>query len=295
MRILFIFIDGFGLGDKNKEINPLYHADVPNIIRMLEEYIVVPTDAALGVPGLPQSATGQTTILTGKNAAKALGRHLNGQPTRTLRKLLDEYSIFKVLKEMGLKVTNANVYRHEYLRRMMEPQNPKFRPSASTVACMAAQLPFRTIEDLKAGKGLYHDIVHKILIESGYDIELIKPTLAAERLAALSEAHDFTFFEYFMTDLIGHRQNMKKAEKVLEILDKFLGALDRIINYDETLLIIASDHGNIEDLSVKTHTYHKVPTIAQGKNAQAFASSIHALTDIAPGIINLFKPTDTER
>jgi len=57
----------------------------------------IPTDACLDVPGLPQSATGQTTIFTGQNASKVLSRHLHGQPTITLKKMIIENNLFKEL------------------------------------------------------------------------------------------------------------------------------------------------------------------------------------------------------
>ncbi|MDK2800727.1 MAG: 2,3-bisphosphoglycerate-independent phosphoglycerate mutase [Clostridiales bacterium] len=288
MKVIFIFIDGFGLGSEDKQINPLFSANVPNILRMLKEYIVIPTDPTLGVSGLPQSATGQTTILTGINAPQVLGRHLHGQPTITLKEILYKYSLFKMLKERNIKVTNANVYRDQYLQQIDQPVNRKLRPSASTVACMAAGVPFRTVENLKQGKGVYHDIINKVLIESGYDVPLIEPELAAQRLFNISQGYDFTFFEYFMTDILGHKQGKEKCEEILEILDRFLGELDRIIDYTKTLLIITSDHGNIEDLTVKTHTYNMVPTIIHGRNAEFFAKKIAALTDINPAIVELF-------
>ncbi len=291
MKIIFIFIDGFGLGETNKENNPLYSAHVPNILRMLEKYLVVPTDASLGVAGLPQSATGQTTILTGKNASKVLGRHLHGQPTITLKKLLYEYSLFKVLKEKGFCVTNANAYRDQYLQHIENPVNRKWRPSASTIACMAAQLPLRTVEDIRRERAVYHDIINEILVKDDFAVPIIEPKVAAQRLKDISVDYDLTFFEYFLSDIIGHKQNREKPEQVLEILDEFLGALDKIIDYENTLLIITSDHGNIEDLSRKTHTNNKVPTIIHGVGAEKFANGIHDLTDIAPGILELLLST----
>ncbi len=294
MKIIFIFIDGFGLGETNKEKNPLYSANAPNILRMLESHLVVPTDASLGVAGLPQSATGQTTILTGENASKVLGRHLHGQPTTTLKKLLYQYSLFKVLKEKGFRVTNANAYRDQYLQQIENPTNRRLRPSASTIACMAAQLPLRTVEDIRSEKAVYHDITNEILVKDGYDVPIIEPKIAAQRLNVIAQDYDLTFFEYFVTDIIGHKQNREKSEQVLEILDEFLGTLDKIIDYEDTVLIITSDHGNIEDLSRKTHTYHKVPTITHGVGAEKFAQGIHDLTDIAPGIIELLLSTNNE-
>ncbi|NLY43645.1 MAG: peptidase [Clostridiaceae bacterium] len=289
MKIIFVFIDGFGLGTEDKQRNPLYSANVPNYFRMIQQYRVIPTDATLGVEGLPQSATGQTTILTGKNASKILGKHLHGQPTETLKRIIDQYSLFKVLLQKGIKVTNANVYRDHYLKAIKDPAERGIRPSASTVACLVAGIPLRTVEDLKQGNGIYHDITNNTLIESGYDVPQIKPRDAAKILYKISRNYDFTFFEYFLTDLAGHSRVREKSEEVLEILDEFIGELDKLIDYTNTLLIITSDHGNIEDLSVKTHTLNKVPTIVHGKYEEVFAEGIRSLTDIYPAVIKVLE------
>src|SRR5207249_8232782 len=60
-----------------------------------------PLDATLGVPGLPQSATGQATILTGVNAPRRVGRHVSAIPNRRVRELLEEDNLFRVLGRAG--------------------------------------------------------------------------------------------------------------------------------------------------------------------------------------------------
>jgi 2,3-bisphosphoglycerate-independent phosphoglycerate mutase len=65
----------------------------------------------MGIPGLPQSATGQTTIYTGINAPKKLGKHLTGIPNRELRELLRKFSIFVILKNEGFKCKFMNAFR----------------------------------------------------------------------------------------------------------------------------------------------------------------------------------------
>ncbi len=73
MRVLFIFLDGIGLGADNPEINPFARVEMPFLQSLLggqkmlatsaphdgERATLLPLDAALGVDGLPQSATGQ--------------------------------------------------------------------------------------------------------------------------------------------------------------------------------------------------------------------------------------------
>ena len=83
-HILFIFLDGVGLGAPDMATNPLAGADIPVLTGLLggrkplagvprlesERALFIPTDAGLGVAGLPQSATGQATILTGRNVPR---------------------------------------------------------------------------------------------------------------------------------------------------------------------------------------------------------------------------------
>jgi hypothetical protein len=80
MPVLLFFIDGLGIGARGP-FNPLdgledaaplahFHDEEQTIVH---EGLLVPTDACLGVEGRPQSASGQTTILTGVNAPARLG------------------------------------------------------------------------------------------------------------------------------------------------------------------------------------------------------------------------------
>src|SRR5262245_59595030 len=109
------------------------------------------TDATLGVAGLPQSATGQTTILTGVNASELIGRHLHGYPSPRLKAALAEHSIYKRLMASGRSVTFANAYRPAFFTT-----RPRF-VSSTTVAAESAGLRLRTFEDLRAGRAIYHD------------------------------------------------------------------------------------------------------------------------------------------
>ena len=96
MSVLLFFIDGLGIGTRGPQ-NPLDGLDdaeplaifreeteetSQQTIETIHDGIVVPTDACLGVEGRPQSASGQTTILTGINAPALLGYHKQGFPMR---------------------------------------------------------------------------------------------------------------------------------------------------------------------------------------------------------------------
>lgn len=288
LKMIFFFIDGFGLGEKDASKNPVYAARTPNLDYIFNKYDVIATDASLGVPGLPQSATGQTAIFTGENASKLLGRHLNAQPTVTLKKLINEDNLFKRLTKAGLKVTNANVYRQEYLDRMNDPAEKRYKPSVSSVMTMSAGLPFRMVEDYRNGKGIYHDITGRIIVESGYDAKIITPEEAAHRLYSISRENDFTFYEHFMSDIIGHKMDMELAIEEIELLDAFVGGILKLADPEKDIIFITSDHGNIEDISVKTHTMNKVPTVIIGGNHESRSVKIRSLLDIMPAVLEIF-------
>lgn len=288
MKLIFIFIDGVGLGERDKEKNPFYKANIPTWDYILKIGRLIETDACLDVEGLPQSATGQTSIFTGINASKVLGRHLHGQPTETLKKIIRTNNLFKELLERGLKVTNANVYRPEYLSKILDPVKKKYKPSVTTVMTLSSGLNCRTLEDYNLGKGIYHDINSRILVEAGHVENTISPSDAAKRLYNISRENDFTMFEHFMTDIIGHKRSMEEAVKNIELIDSFLGELIKLVDLEEDFIIITSDHGNIEDLSTKTHTFNKVPTVILGNRRQIDIIDIKSLIDIMPAILSIF-------
>ncbi|MCK5266615.1 MAG: hypothetical protein KAR07_00475, partial [Spirochaetes bacterium] len=122
---------------------------------------VFPVDPGMDTPGLPQSATGQTALLTGKNSCKVTDKHVHAFPTQPLIKLINDYSLLKVLKERGFDVTSANAYSHKYFDIVENTRAMKY--SASTLAIKAADIPFLMIEDLVNNKAVFHDLTNRRL------------------------------------------------------------------------------------------------------------------------------------
>ena len=56
---------------------------------------------------------------------------------------------------------------------------------------------------------------------------------------------------------------------------------------EESVVIVTSDHGNIEDLSVKTHTRNRVMTLLWGRGSESVKDEIRTLEDIAPAVVRL--------
>lgn len=304
MRVMLLFLDGVGLGEDDPAVNPLVAASMENLRGLLggrplvrstlplvgpPTWAVV-TDTTLGVPGLPQSATGQTAILTGENASQAIGRHLNAYPTPNLKRILHERSIFKQVRDQGGSATFLNAYSPTFFQwleaGMPEIADRRRRPSASTVAMLASGMPFRSFEHLAKGEAVFHDIDHHTLAERGYtEVAFVEPEEAGRRAAEVAAQHDFTLYEHFLTDFAGHSRDMNQAILVLERVDRFLGGLLRHLPPDVTL-VITSDHGNVENLAVKTHTLNPVATICRGPAGAAIAAKVRTLTDITPAILD---------
>lgn len=292
MKMIMIFIDGFGIGEADPHRNPCHVADMKNFNALVQRYGVYVTDATLGVEGLPQSATGQTTIYTGVNASKAIGRHWSARPTQALRDIIMEDNLFISLKRKGFKASFANVYTSEYLQHMQENPRGIYKPSVTTLLCLSSQTPFLLLDDYQKGYGLLHDITGRKLAERGYDVPLISPAQAAENLYRVSRENDLTLFEFFMTDIIGHSMDMENAVLELELIDQMLGRLIQLMDLKEDIVVITSDHGNIEDLSVKTHTMNPVPTLIAGENVNRDQINIRSLMDIQPAILEIFAGYD---
>jgi hypothetical protein len=250
-------------------------------------------DARLGVPGRPQSATGQTTILTGENAPALLGRHLLGFPDRTLRELLGRRSLYRALAAAGRRFTFANAYPVAYLKALGfevdgEPEvtlRRKVRASATTVAFAAGGGRFRTFADARAGAGLTHDLTAHRARELGVDLPLRTPEEAADLFWRLADGQDLAAFEFFETDEAGHARSMERGLDALGRLDRFLRALAARLGPDDALVVV-SDHGNLEDLSSRNHTLSPVPVLGFGQAAGRL-DAVRDLTHIAPLLLGL--------
>jgi hypothetical protein len=162
----------------------------------------------------------------------------------------------------------------------------KRRLGASTLTALAADAPIPTLADLRDGRAVLWDITHEIASSYlGYELPRVSPEEAGARLASLSADYDLVLYETFLPDLAGHRRI--EAERVLQMLDAFLGAVTVHLPADATLLI-CSDHGNLEDATTKAHTTNPVPLLAVGPQAGRFRQAA-AITDVAPAILACLK------
>jgi 2,3-bisphosphoglycerate-independent phosphoglycerate mutase len=295
--VWMIFLDGVGIGPKQGAWNPFFAAEYPTL-RLLGNglipssrnrtaegngTLVKPIDANLGIRGLPQSGTGQTTLFTGINAAKYIGKHFGPYPFSTLKPIIENNNIFRNLLRHKHPILFANAYPRQFFSYI---ESGKRRLTVTTLSCLLTGIPLNTAGDLLEGRAISADITNERWDSLGYpDIPVILPEEAGKRFAKLASERSFTLFEYFLTDHAGHRQDLQQAVDVLRRLDAFLrGVIDGM--NDRTVLILTSDHGNVEDLRVKSHTRNPVPLWVHGRESRRFAEGIESIQDITPRIIS---------
>ena len=299
MKLLFLFLDGIGLGENDSEKNPFARAKMPYLSSLLggqtlihesapfegDRATLLSIDPNLGVKGLPQSATGQSVLLTGINIPAELGYHYGPKPNPEVAQYLDGKTIFAKTVKAGKKAALLNAYPSRYFEGI---DSGKRLYSAIPLALTNAGLSLFTKDDYYKGRALSADFTGKGWREfmNLADAPVFKPEDAGKKLAELAKQYDFSFFEYWASDYAGHKQDMDSAMKQME---RFDGVLEGLLEtwYDEDgIILLTSDHGNMEDLSTRKHTAANVPLLLFGNknNRRDFQKDIHDLTGIAPAI-----------
>jgi 2,3-bisphosphoglycerate-independent phosphoglycerate mutase len=299
MNILFLFLDGVGLGANDPQINPFIRANMPHLRGLLggrsliaasarfegERATLLSLDASLGVDGLPQSATGQAVLLTGINVPKEIGYHYGPKPNPAVAAYLNGNTLFSRVTQAGKTAALLNAYPPRYFQGI---DSGKRLYSSVPLAVTNAGLSLFTKDDLYAGRALSADFT--ALGWQSFlgltDAPTFTPEAAGRKITELALQYDFSFFEYWASDYAGHKQNMAAACNLLETFDGVLGGLLDTWDDARGLILLTSDHGNLEDLSTRRHTDAKVPGLLIGAPflRQEFTRGLRDLTGIAPAI-----------
>lgn len=298
-RILFVFLDGVGLGPPGPE-NPLSKYDGAGLLRLsqgeswttsLEEqtasqHLVRHLDATLGVDGLPQSGTGQAALFTGVNCAKRVGRHFGPFPHSATFEVIDHKSVFhqvQALYSSPEPVAFANAFPPQFF------QSTRRRWTVTTRCCTNAEVPLRGLDSLQKNRAVTADLTGRAWREL-LDLDVMHKTEAdaARDLWLLHRDHRFTLFEYFLTDKVGHRRLDLDSTTLLKSLDRFFDSLLDRLNPATESLVVTSDHGNMENGSHTQHTRNPVPLFVQGWAAPYFTEA-HDLLDVTPAIVNALR------
>ncbi len=291
-KILFVFLDGVGIG-KKKDSNPFFKKNffISKIFNTLlkESYFDVDgvfakkLKATNGIDGIPQSATNQATIFTGIDCVKYYGGHKSGFPDKKLKEILKRESIFLKLKNLGLNAHFSNGFTPEYF------EGKRKRLSVTTLSSVYGGDKFVSIFKIPERKCLFHDFTNISLNIYGYNFPIFDTLTASEVLIEISKNYHFTLYEFFLTDIAGHSQDMEFALTILELLDTFLYNLIFLSKKEGITLVITSDHGNIEDLSLKPHTKNFVPFIFTKNGGRSPLYEVSEMKEITPGILDFFK------
>jgi 2,3-bisphosphoglycerate-independent phosphoglycerate mutase len=301
---LFVFLDGVGLGPGTGR-NPFAALDLPAFERLAggqrwtdaagpvqtDAHVFVPLDATLGVPGLPQSGTGQAALFSGENAAAVHGGHFGPYPPSAVRPLVEAQSVFARLLRAGVPVADL-AFANAYPDRFFTAAEARGRWTTTTFMARAAGVRLRTEEDLARGEALTADITGEgwqRLLDPA--LPVVTEAAAARRLHALARRRRLTLFEYFLTDKAGHSRDPARAADVLHSVDRFFQSLLGLLDPARDLLVVTSDHGNLEDLSTKSHTTNPVPLAATGRGAGRLARAA-SLLDVTPLLVDALAGPD---
>lgn len=280
-----------GLGDE-AAYNPWFVAQTPYLRALVggpltaslrsitrASLVVRQLDAGLGYPGLPQSATGQATLLTGVNAAAVMSGHYGPWPGPTLKGLLDAGTLFSSVVAAGGKSLLANVFPPGYYQALKNGH----RVNVPVYAAQAAGLALQGLAAYRAGRAISADLSGRHLHGLDASLPVLEPEAAGRRLAEIASRHTFTFFDFWLSDTAGHRWPLAEAVALVTALDRFLAGV--VAALDGVTLLVTSDHGNLEDKRVRTHTANPVPLLALGPEAGAFAEAA-SLLDIYSAAIS---------
>lgn len=299
-RVLLVFADGVGLGEPDPARNAFAAAALPTFSRLLDGRTLtadnapftghfaslVALDATFGRPGLPQSGTGHAALFTGHDAVAMFGRHFGPWVPTPLRPLVREQSLLVRAKNAGRTVAFANAYPEEVVEPAKHPDArlPRFLRAGPPLAALGADILNRHTDALRSG-----DAVASEITNDGWrrhlkrDVPSISAADAGHNLARIAHAHDLTLFAHYSTDTAGHRRDLHDAIDAARVFDAFLGGLLDALASD-VLVVVASDHGNLEDCTAG-HTRNPAVGLVMGAGHAMLVRGWTSLTDVTPAIL----------
>lgn len=314
VRVIFVFIDGVGLGEDDAAKNAFVAHPPPTLRNLLEDTPITAAaapvrtesahllalDARLGVAGVPQSGTGQAALLTGHNAAAEHGRHYGPWVPSRLRALVRERSILERARAAGRSVAFANAYPEEVLRAIRSDPGTETLPSdigpgrstpasrflnaGPPLAAVGAGVLVRDTTSLQRGDAVASEITNNAWRKRLHrDVPEVTARAAGHVLARIGTANELTLFAHYATDYAGHAGRLEVAVEALHRVDEFLAGLFEAMPAD-AVAIVASDHGNLEDCTAG-HTTNPALALAVGHGSTELTADWTAITDVAPAIL----------
>jgi hypothetical protein len=221
--------------------------------------------------------------MTGINIPAELGYHYGPKPNPAVAAYLKEATLFSRFTKEGKKAALLNAYPPRYFDGI---DSGKRLYSSIPLSVINAGLPLFRHDDLFAGRALSADFTGEgwRTMLGFKEAPVMDAGQAGQALGSLAKNYDFALFEYWASDYAGHRQEMDNAVRLMETFDGVLGGL--VESWKDGLILVTSDHGNMEDLSTRKHTSTAVPALVIGERTarEEFTHDMQDLTDIAPAI-----------
>jgi 2,3-bisphosphoglycerate-independent phosphoglycerate mutase len=301
-RVLVVFVDGVGIGADDPGINAFAAVPPPRLTELLDgvriaghtmsvragRATLVPLDAQLGVSGLPQSGTGQFSLLTGSNGAAQFGRHYGPWVPTTLRASLQRSNLLTIAKAAGRAVAFANAYPEELIATAHA--NGEFAAlgplrAGPPLAAAGAGLLTRHTSDVHSGRALTSEITNEAWRErlNRTTLPTIDAATAGAILARIANENDLTLYAHYATDYAGHQQDLEQAIAALRLVDEFIAGVLDLLDPAVTLLVV-SDHGNLEDASTG-HTRNPALGLIVGSQHHVLSESMRSLLDVTPAVL----------
>ena len=299
MRALMIFLDGIGLGPDDPQTNPFAVANTPTLNslangrrwlahtgrQLSERAVFLPADPRMGVPGRPQSATGQASIFTGRNVPQLLGKHYGPKPDRATRALLAADNLFKQVVSRGKAAALLEAYPASWHRAIDSGRRLR---SSYQLAAHEAGVRILNQEDLLRGDALPVDWTgeHWPRNQGRETLPRRNPRDAGAHLVRLAQRHTFSLFAHWPSDVVGHRGTLDEAVALLERFDEVMAGVLEAWDDHQGTIVICSDHGNMECIGDRRHTLNDVPVAVIGAGRERFDEGFRSLADIAPRILD---------
>jgi hypothetical protein len=301
-KVLFLFMDGIGLGEPDPVHNPFVVAKMPTLesllggAKLIAETApfhgalasLVAVDAQMGIQGKPQSATGQASIVTGINVPEQVGEHYGPKPNKAVSAIVEKDNLFGMVVERGGNVSLLNAYPPRYFRSI---ESGHRLYSVIPLAVTSAGIELMTAADLQQGQAFSVDFTGVGWSQQpGFPpAPVYSPAEAGRLMAELSKQVDLCWFDFWLSDVLGHRGTMEQSAEMLENFDAVLAGLVDAWHDRPDLIIISSDHGNLEDLGKRGHTLNPVPALCIGPEQlrNQIIPKLTDLTSFAPAILEL--------
>ncbi|GMA15612.1 metalloenzyme domain protein [Deinococcus metallilatus] len=259
--LVWLALDGVGHPDDAPE-GSVWEAELPTLRPLVDAGRAL--DATLGVPGLPQSGTGQACWLTGVDAVRRMGKpgrgeHFGPHPGPTLQGLLRAAALPGRLVRADGRAALANHYPPAYFAAQARRPRMGCFPFSFVAAGLGLNPPGLPPVPATLGLGYAEPWPEQT--------PLSEVARLGEALAGAAREQDLIVCDLWFGDHLGHRGRDLAPPDILRAGRAYLERVDALLSgllNAGAPVVLSSDHGNLEDLRVKAHTLARVPFAGAG-------------------------------